>query len=123
MEPAVTYGNLGLPPEWLGAMEWVFPTWARAHALDKGEAVNFLKGAIVTADRIVTVSKVRMLHIIYNLFCLLLFYVVKYLVFVHYSIFFFLRIDTHLTKSLHHFVVASNSYSILTKLVKDKCLV
>ncbi|XP_020234453.1 soluble starch synthase 1, chloroplastic/amyloplastic-like isoform X3 [Cajanus cajan] len=38
-------------------MGWVFPTWARTHALDTGEAVNFLKGAIVTADRIVTVSK------------------------------------------------------------------
>ncbi|XP_020234452.1 soluble starch synthase 1, chloroplastic/amyloplastic-like isoform X2 [Cajanus cajan] len=35
-------------------MGWVFPTWARTHALDTGEAVNFLKGAIVTADRIVT---------------------------------------------------------------------
>jgi len=47
-----------LPPEWYGALEWVFPEWARRHALDKGEAVNFLKGAVVTADRIVTVSKV-----------------------------------------------------------------
>ncbi|KAK7350982.1 hypothetical protein VNO77_10089 [Canavalia gladiata] len=57
VEPAITYSNLGLPPEWRGALEWVFPTWARMHALDTGEAVNFLKGAIVTADRIVTVSK------------------------------------------------------------------
>ncbi|KAG5050352.1 hypothetical protein JHK85_011455 [Glycine max] len=40
--------------EWYGALEWVFPTWARTHALDTGEAVNFLKGAVVTADRIVT---------------------------------------------------------------------
>ena len=37
---------------------WVFPTWARTHALDTGEAVNVLKGAIVTADRILTVSQV-----------------------------------------------------------------
>lgn len=58
VEPASTYPDLGLPPEWYGALEWVFPEWARRHALDKGEAVNFLKGAVVTADRIVTVSKV-----------------------------------------------------------------
>ncbi len=61
MEPAGTYPDLGLPPEWYGALEWVFPEWARRHALDKGEAVNFLKGAVVTADRIVTVSQVRFL--------------------------------------------------------------
>ncbi|KAL5567757.1 hypothetical protein UlMin_024332 [Ulmus minor] len=57
VEPAVTYNNLGLPSEWYGALEWVFPTWARAHALDRGEAVNILKGAIVTVDRILTVSQ------------------------------------------------------------------
>ncbi|KAF2291898.1 hypothetical protein GH714_036042 [Hevea brasiliensis] len=57
VEPAVKYKNFGLPPEWYGALEWVFPTWARTHALDTGEAVNVLKGAIVTADRILTVSK------------------------------------------------------------------
>ncbi|GAV66188.1 Glycos_transf_1 domain-containing protein/Glyco_transf_5 domain-containing protein [Cephalotus follicularis] len=57
VEPAATYSSLGLPPQWYGALEWVFPTWARTHALDTGEAVNVLKGAIVTADRILTVSK------------------------------------------------------------------
>ncbi|XP_065878675.1 soluble starch synthase 1, chloroplastic/amyloplastic [Euphorbia lathyris] len=57
VEPALTYQNFGLPSQWYGALEWVFPTWARAHALDRGEAVNILKGAIVTADRILTVSK------------------------------------------------------------------
>ncbi|KAF7149286.1 hypothetical protein RHSIM_Rhsim03G0209200 [Rhododendron simsii] len=57
VEPAVTYNNLGLPLEWYGAVEWVFPTWARTHALDTGKAVNVLKGAIVTADRILTVSQ------------------------------------------------------------------
>ncbi|MCO5602621.1 hypothetical protein L7F22_056755 [Adiantum nelumboides] len=57
VEPATTYSKLGLPGDWYGALEWVFPTWARKHALDKGEAVNHLKGAIVTADRIVTVSQ------------------------------------------------------------------
>ncbi|PKA47265.1 Starch synthase 1, chloroplastic/amyloplastic [Apostasia shenzhenica] len=57
VEPATTYHNLGLPPEWYSAVEWVFPEWARTHALDKGETVNILKGAIVTVDRIVTVSE------------------------------------------------------------------
>ncbi|KAL5719118.1 starch synthase [Ranunculus cassubicifolius] len=57
VEPATTYENLGLPTEWYGALEWVFPTWARTHALDKGEAVNILKGAVVTSDRILTVSQ------------------------------------------------------------------
>lgn len=36
----------------------MFPIWARTHALDTGEAVNVLKGAIVTSDRILTVSQV-----------------------------------------------------------------
>lgn len=57
VEPATTYANLGVPAEWYGALEWVFPEWARLHALDKGEAVNHLKGAIVTSDRILTVSQ------------------------------------------------------------------
>lgn len=47
--------------EWYGALEWVFPTWSRTHALDTGQAVNILKGAIVTADRILTVSQVTYL--------------------------------------------------------------
>ncbi|KAG5034849.1 Soluble starch synthase 1, chloroplastic/amyloplastic [Glycine soja] len=46
--------NLGLPPEWYRALGWVFPAWARTHSLDTGEAVNFLKGVVVIADRIVT---------------------------------------------------------------------
>jgi len=66
VEPAITYSSLGLPTEWYGALEWVFPTWARTHALDTGEAVNFLKGAVVTADRIVTVSKVLILQTTYS---------------------------------------------------------
>lgn len=63
MEPAATYPNFGLPSEWYGALEWIFPTWARTHALDTGEAVNVLKGAIVTADRILTVSQVKCLTV------------------------------------------------------------
>lgn len=70
VEPATNFTKLGVPQEWYGALEWVFPTWARAHALDKGEAVNFLKGAIVTADRIVTVSQVHKMFI----FCVLGFF-------------------------------------------------
>ncbi|CAM6102451.1 unnamed protein product [Calypogeia fissa] len=57
VSPGTTYGHLGLPGDWYGALEWVFPEWARLHALDKGEAVNHLKGAVVTADRILTVSQ------------------------------------------------------------------
>ncbi|KAF9601132.1 hypothetical protein IFM89_017037 [Coptis chinensis] len=57
VEAGITYKNLGLPLEWYGALGWVFPTWARLHALDTGEAVNILKGAVVTADRILTVSE------------------------------------------------------------------
>nr|XP_043633783.1 soluble starch synthase 1, chloroplastic/amyloplastic [Erigeron canadensis] len=57
VEPATTYCNLGLPMDWYGALEWIFPTWARTHALDTGQAVNILKGALVTADRILTVSQ------------------------------------------------------------------
>ncbi|MQM10718.1 hypothetical protein Taro_043611 [Colocasia esculenta] len=40
-----------------GDNQWVFPTWARTHALDPGKSVNLLKGAVVTVDRIVTVSQ------------------------------------------------------------------
>lgn len=61
VEPDTTFPNLGLPSEWYEALEWVYPTWARAHALDPGKAVNILKAAIVTADRIVTVSQVEFL--------------------------------------------------------------
>ena len=43
----------------IGMVHWnrVFPTWARKYALDRGEAVNHLKGEIVTSDRILTVSQ------------------------------------------------------------------
>lgn len=96
MEPAITYSNLGLPQEWYGALGWVFPTWARTHALDTGEAVNFLKGAIVTADRIVTVSKVIILHITYFASCCFIYLNIG--VFVNYSNFsLFLIVDTQST--------------------------
>ena len=35
---------------------WVYPEEVRAHALDKGEAVKLLKGAIEMSDRVVTVA-------------------------------------------------------------------
>lgn len=57
VEPASCFDSIGVPGEWYGALEWVFPEWARAHELDTGEAVNYLKGAIVCADRVVTVSE------------------------------------------------------------------
>ncbi|XP_078431341.1 glycogen/starch synthase, ADP-glucose type [Wolffia australiana] len=57
VEPSTTFANLGLPSEWYDALEWVYPTWLRAHALDPGKAINILKAAVVTADRIVTVSQ------------------------------------------------------------------
>ena len=56
-EASTSFPNLSLPDEWYGAMEWVFPEHMRAHELDKGEAVNPMKGAIVTCDRILTVSQ------------------------------------------------------------------
>lgn len=111
MEPAITYTNLGLPPEWHGALEWVFPNWARMHALDTGEAVNFLKGAVVTADRILTVSKVTILHIIYFASCCLIESNIGYLllinilsVHIRYSFYTFFFNHPEL-KNLHHFVV------------------
>ena len=68
VEPSTTFENLGLPSEWYDALEWVYPTWLRAHALDPGKAVNILKGAIVTADRLVTVSQVQDFLPMYYLF-------------------------------------------------------
>ncbi|KAM7497466.1 hypothetical protein LguiA_021880 [Lonicera macranthoides] len=43
VELAIAYNKLGVPLEWYGALEWVFPTCASTHALDTSEAVNFLK--------------------------------------------------------------------------------
>lgn len=58
VEPASCFDSLGIPGEWFGALEWRFPEWATDHPGDSKEAVNYLKGAIVCADRIVTVSEV-----------------------------------------------------------------
>ena len=56
VEPVATFAALGLPQDWAGALKWVYPEHMRAHPLDKGETVNLLKGAVVTADRVMTVS-------------------------------------------------------------------
>jgi len=56
-ETASLFSSLSLPDDWYGAVEWIFPEHMRAHELDKGEAVNPLKGALVTCDRILTVSQ------------------------------------------------------------------
>jgi starch synthase len=56
VEPMTTFGALGLPEDWAGALKWVYPEHMRAHPLDKGETVNLLKGAVCTADRVMTVS-------------------------------------------------------------------
>jgi hypothetical protein len=36
-------------------MGWEYPTWSHIN----GPAVNLLKGGVLTADRVMTVSKVR----------------------------------------------------------------
>lgn len=56
-EASTVFGSLGVPDDWYGCLEYVFPEHMRAHELDKGEAVNPMKGAIVTADRLLTVSQ------------------------------------------------------------------
>ena len=57
VEPHVTFGNLGVPGDWYGCLEYQFPEHMRAHELDLGLVVNILKGAIATADRVLTVSE------------------------------------------------------------------
>merc|ERR1719478_86318 len=56
-EPHSTFGNLGVPGDWYGCLEYQYPEHMRAHELDLGLVVNILKGAIVTSDRVLTVSE------------------------------------------------------------------
>mmetsp|Transcript_28797 Transcript_28797/g.73405 ORF Transcript_28797/g.73405 Transcript_28797/m.73405 type:complete len:610 (-) Transcript_28797:1027-2856(-) len=52
-----TYGGLGLPGDWYGALEWQYPPHQRQGAYEEeGRAVNHMKAGIITADRVVTVS-------------------------------------------------------------------
>lgn len=53
VEPADTFANFGLPDDWYDPLSWEYPSWASIN----GPAVNILKGALVTSDRVVTVSE------------------------------------------------------------------
>lgn len=55
--PPASFADLGLPDSWWGAVDWQYPPHLRQGAYhEQGHAVNTLKGAIVTCDRLVTVS-------------------------------------------------------------------
>ena len=55
--PPGTFELLGLPGSWYEALEWQYPPEQRQGAYEEeGRAINTLKGAITTADRIVAVS-------------------------------------------------------------------
>jgi len=49
--------NLGLPDEAHNDMFFVYPEHMRAWELDKGECINLTKGALITCDRVLTVSQ------------------------------------------------------------------
>ena len=52
-----SFGDLRLPGPWYGAMEYQYPPEQRQGSYEEeGRAINTLKGAITTADRIVAVS-------------------------------------------------------------------
>ncbi|GIL46717.1 hypothetical protein Vafri_3634, partial [Volvox africanus] len=58
--PPHCFGSLGLPGEWYGALEWVQTPGAggtqASGNLDRIPTINILKAALVTSDRLVTVS-------------------------------------------------------------------
>lgn len=55
--PPGQFGSLGLPPSWYPALEYQYPAWARKGAYEEeGRSLNYLKAAITTADRVMTVS-------------------------------------------------------------------
>jgi len=55
--PPGTFASLGLPDWWYGAVEYQYPPHLRQGAYEEeGRSVNHLKGGIITADRVVTVS-------------------------------------------------------------------
>jgi starch synthase len=52
-----TFESLALPGDWYKALEWQYPPEQRLGSYEEeGRAINTLKGAITTADRIVAVS-------------------------------------------------------------------
>ena len=55
--PPSTFESLGVPGDWYGALEWQYPPHQRMGSYEEeGRAINTLKAALTTADRIVTVS-------------------------------------------------------------------
>ena len=55
--PPGTFGDLGLPPEWYGALEYQYPEHQRQGSYEEeGRSLNYLKAGLTTADRIATVS-------------------------------------------------------------------
>ena len=62
-----TFESLGLPGDWYKALEWQYPPEQRMGAYEEeGRAINTLKGAITTADRIVAVSPGALSAVIIN---------------------------------------------------------
>lgn len=52
-----SFATLGVPEDWAPTLDWKYPIGSRmGPPEEKGHAVNTLKGAICTADRIMTVS-------------------------------------------------------------------
>lgn len=55
--PPSSFELLGLDGDWYQALEWQYPPEQRMGAYEEeGRAINTLKGAITTTDRIVAVS-------------------------------------------------------------------
>jgi len=50
-------GDLGLPEACRNDLFFVYPEHMRTHGLDKGECINLTKAAVITSDRVLTVSK------------------------------------------------------------------
>mmetsp|Transcript_87544 Transcript_87544/g.245926 ORF Transcript_87544/g.245926 Transcript_87544/m.245926 type:complete len:616 (+) Transcript_87544:93-1940(+) len=50
------FAQLGLPEAALGDLMYQYPVWERAFEGDTGETLNLSKGALITCDRILTVS-------------------------------------------------------------------
>eukprot|EP00798_Chlamydomonas_sp_ICE-L_P027184 gene27184-2425_t len=52
-----TFDTMGLPKDWYGAMEWQYPPHQRLGAYEEeGRCMNYMKGGLACADRIMTVS-------------------------------------------------------------------
>jgi hypothetical protein len=57
VHPPSTFDSLGLPGWWYPALEYQYPPHLRQGAYEEeGRSVNHLKGGLVTADRVMTVS-------------------------------------------------------------------